>query len=138
MFELSPRLQEDCFVVGDLLLSRVLLMNDARYPWIILVPRICDVREIHDLHETDRQQLLKESCQVAELMEKHFAVDKMNIGVLGNIVAQLHMHHIGRRKDDPAWPGPVWGHSVAVPYDKQQAQNMIDKLRSILKLTPSD
>jgi len=101
-FNLHPRLQADAFLIGDLPLSRILLMNDSRYPWIILVPRINEVTEVHHLNEPDRQQLLTESCQVAEFIENNFSVDKMNVGVLGNIVPQLHMHHIGRRKTDPA------------------------------------
>ena len=81
---------------------------------------------------------MKESCMVAEFMENNFAIDKMNVGVLGNIVPQLHMHHIGRSQNDPAWPGPVWGHSEAVPYDKEQAQIMVDKFRKMMSTTPSE
>lgn len=132
MFELNPRLEADTFLIGDLPLSRLLLMNDSRYPWIILVPRINDITEIHHLNEVDRQQLMKESCLVAEFIENNFSIDKMNVGVLGNIVPQLHMHHIGRSEQDPAWPGPVWGHSSATPYTEEQAEKQIPIFRKIL------
>ncbi|NNJ90592.1 MAG: HIT domain-containing protein [Gammaproteobacteria bacterium] len=137
MFNLHPRLEADTFPIGDLPLSRLLLMNDSRYPWIILVPRIDSVNEMHHLNDADRQQLMKESCLVAEFIENNFSIDKMNVGVLGNIVAQLHMHHIGRSINDPAWPGPVWGHSAAVPYVEEQAQALIDKCRKTLESNPS-
>jgi diadenosine tetraphosphate (Ap4A) HIT family hydrolase len=106
-FTLHNKLEADTFLIGDLPLSRMLLMNDSRYPWVILVPRIDNMTEIHQLNESDRQQLMKESCQVAEFILENFPVSKMNVGVLGNIVPQLHMHHIGRSENDPAWPGPV-------------------------------
>lgn len=118
-FELDQRLQNDTVLVCDLLLSRVLLMKDSRYPWLILVPRRAGKSEIHQLDADDRRQLLEESCRVSELMLELFDIEKMNVAVLGNIVAQLHVHHIGRRPGDPAWPGPVWGHSAAVPYTEQ-------------------
>ena len=91
-------------------------MNDARYPWIILVPRRKDVREIHHLTVPDRHRLLDESCAVAQAMEVLFDPVKINIGALGNLVPQLHLHHVVRFLDDPAWPGPVWGHSPPKPY----------------------
>jgi diadenosine tetraphosphate (Ap4A) HIT family hydrolase len=131
MFVLNSRLEADTILIGDLPLSRMLLMNDSRYPWIILVPRINGVTEIHHLTETDRQQLMKESCLVAEFIEEHFDIDKMNVGVLGNIVPQLHMHHIGRSEDDPAWPGPVWGHSSAIAYSKQQVDSLLVLFRQM-------
>jgi len=133
-FSLHARLEADTFLIGDLPLSRVLLMNDSRYPWIVLVPRVDGTTEIHHLDENDRQQLMKESCLVAEFMEKNFAIDKMNVGVLGNIVPQLHMHHIGRRKNDPAWPGPVWGHSAAVPYSQEQVDSLLPLFRKLIEI----
>ena len=132
MFELHPRLEADTFLIGDLGLSRALLMNDSRYPWVILVPRIDDVTEIHQLEEADRIRLMEESCLVAQVLEDNFSIDKMNVGVLGNIVPQLHMHHIGRSKEDLAWPGPVWGHSPAVPYSEEQANKMVAELQALL------
>lgn len=132
MFELHSRLVADTFEIGDLPLSRALLLNDSRYPWVILVPRLNDVTEIHQLKETDRQQLMAESCRVSEFMVEHFSIQKMNVAVLGNIVPQLHMHHIGRNENDPAWPGPVWGHSDAVPYSQAELEKMIQQLKGLI------
>ena len=116
-FELHERLAADTFIVGDMQLSRLLLLNDSRYPWLILVPRIRGLCEIHHLERDERIMLLDESCLVAEFMENQFEPDKLNVGSLGNMVPQLHLHHIARFQTDPAWPGPVWGHSPAEPYD---------------------
>ena len=132
VFELHPQLAADTFEVGDLQLSRLLLLNDSRYPWLILVPRIPDLREIHHLERDERIMLLDESCRVAEFMEKQFEPDKLNVGALGNMVPQLHLHHVARYNDDPAWPGPVWGHSPAVPYEVEQAEEMLVLLRKEL------
>ena len=108
-FSLHPRLASDCHPLGDLPLSRVLLLDDSRYPWLILVPRRPDIREIYQLDAADRESLLEESCQVGEFMMRAFKGEKLNIGALGNLVPQLHLHHIVRNSTDPAWPGPVWG-----------------------------
>jgi diadenosine tetraphosphate (Ap4A) HIT family hydrolase len=127
-FSLDPRLAADCFFVSDLPLSRVLLMNDSRYPWLILVPRRSDAREIHHLATEDQSRLLSEISTVSYTLEKQFAPDKINVGALGNIVSQLHIHVIARHEGDPAWPGPVWGHSSAKPYVESVA---IELARSI-------
>ena len=129
MFELNPQLEADTFLIGDLPLSRMLLMNDCRYPWVILVPRVEGVTEIHQLSEPDQQQLLKESGQLSRFILENFPVSKMNVAVLGNIVPQLHMHHVGRHADDPAWPGPVWGHSPARAYADSEAEQVMAGLK---------
>ena len=129
-FDLHPRLAADTHAVGDLPLCRVLLLNDARYPWVVLVPRRPGIREIHELAPADRAQLLDESCRVAELLQRLFAPDKLNLGALGNLVPQLHLHHVARYRSDPAWPGPVWGHSPAVPYAPEAAAERIVRLRA--------
>lgn len=108
-FELHPRLAADTFVLGDFPLSRLLLMNDAQYPWCILVPRQAGLREIFELSEADQQQLLRESSTLGRAMMQAFAGDKLNIAALGNLVPQLHLHHIVRQAGDAAWPAPVWG-----------------------------
>ena len=131
-FELNARLKEDTFFVGDLPLSQILLMNDSRYPWVILVPRLADITEIHQLSAKDQQQLLHESSAISQFILENFAVTKMNVAVLGNVVSQLHLHHIGRNKDDPAWPGPVWGHSPAVPYKQADADKVIKLFKQLL------
>ena len=120
-FRLDPRLAEDTLPIVDLPLCRALLFNDRRYPWVILVPRRNDVREIHHLPTESRQQLLAESCRIAAALEQLFGPDKLNIAALGNIVPQLHLHHVARWRGDPAWPGPVWGHSPRQPYAAAEA-----------------
>lgn len=133
-FALHPRLAADCRPVGDLPLSRVLLLNDRRYPWVILVPRRVDVGEIYQLSSADRSRLLDESCRVGELLMQAFDGDKLNIGALGNLVPQLHLHHIVRYVDDPAWPGPVWGHSPAEPYPETELAERLRLVRLGLRL----
>lgn len=109
MFALDPRLEQDTLLLGDFSLSRLLLMNDARYPWFILVPRREDVTELFQLDVDDRQALWREATLLAEVLKDTFRADKMNVANLGNVVSQLHMHVIVRRRGDDAWPGPVWG-----------------------------
>ena len=117
-FELHTRLAADCIRVGRLPLSLLLLLNDARYPWFILVPQRSGIGEIFQLPESDQCQLWRESANLAHNLMQSFHADKINIGALGNLVPQLHIHHIARFTSDPAWPGPVWGHSAPVPYEK--------------------
>ncbi|MFT5604883.1 MAG: diadenosine tetraphosphate (Ap4A) HIT family hydrolase [Paracoccaceae bacterium] len=109
MFELDERLATDTCWLGDFPLCRALLMLDANYPWLILVPRRAGLKEIYSLSEQDQQQLMVESNAVAELMSEVFSADKMNTAALGNMVPQLHLHHIARFRHDAAWPKPVWG-----------------------------
>jgi diadenosine tetraphosphate (Ap4A) HIT family hydrolase len=119
-FTLDPRLERDTFFLGVFPLSLLLLMNDATYPWLILVPQRPAIREIYQLDPADRHQLLRESCQLAEVLAAHFHPDKQNIAALGNVVPQLHLHHVVRYCHDPAWPAPVWGKAPAVPYRPEQ------------------
>ena len=133
-FSLHPQLARDCHLVGDLPLSRVLLLDDCRYPWVILVPRRVGIREIHQLDPLDRGRLLDESCRLGEWLLETFGGDKLNIAALGNLVPQLHLHHVVRRHDDPAWPGPVWGHSAAQPYLADALQQRLGQLRSAFDL----
>lgn len=132
MFTLHPQLQQDSLTLGHFQLSRLLLSRDANYPWCILVPARTDVTEIHHLAIEDRQQLLVESCQLSEAMVDLFTPDKMNIAVLGNIVPQLHMHHVARYRNDPAWPGPIWGALPSQPYKdtdlNARAKQIVDAL----------
>ncbi len=130
-FSLDARLASDCLVIGDFPLTRMLLMNNASYPWVILVPRQHGMEEIFQLTEADQQQLLKEAAYVAEKLKDVFSADKMNVGALGNIVRQLHMHIVVRKEGDPAWPGPVWGHGEAVPYTDTQVQDIQKRLRTV-------
>ena len=132
-FALDPRLAADTFVVGETPLNQVLLMNDARYPWLILVPWRCALTEPFELSEADQAQLWRESMRLGEAMKAHFAADKLNIATLGNQVAQLHVHHIARFHVDDAWPGPVWGVGNAVPYGDAALKALINELRSLLQ-----
>jgi diadenosine tetraphosphate (Ap4A) HIT family hydrolase len=116
-FQLHPRLAADTSFVADWPLCRVLLMEDARYPWLVLVPRRAGLTEIADLHPEDRAALMDEMVRAGEAVQTLLPEAKLNIGALGNVVPQLHVHVIGRVAGDPAWPGPVWGHSPAQPYE---------------------
>jgi diadenosine tetraphosphate (Ap4A) HIT family hydrolase len=115
-FTLHPRLAADTLLLGHLPLCACLLMNDMHYPWLILVPQRENLREIFELSPADQQQLIRESSWVSERLSTHFKADKINIGALGNMVAQLHIHHIARYENDAAWPGPVWGKHPTQPY----------------------
>lgn len=132
MFELHPQLAKDCVVLGDLALSRVLLCKDSNYPWLILVPKREEVREIHDLIKADQLQLIEESSAVSVLLAEHFGADKMNVAALGNMVPQLHLHHVVRFTDDAAWPKPIWGVVDSRPYSDQNLQKTITVLQQKL------
>jgi diadenosine tetraphosphate (Ap4A) HIT family hydrolase len=124
MFQLHDRLTADTLLVGDFPLCLLLLSKDANYPWTILVPKREGIEEIYQLNNIDRQQLLHESCVLAEAMQTLFSPDKLNIATIGNKVPQLHMHHVARTTGDAAWPGPVWGAAPAASYSE-------DKIRAI-------
>ena len=132
MFALDSRLQQDCLLVGDFPLCRLLLMNDSNYPWFILVPRREEVSELFQLDADDQRQLWQETTLLAETLKDIFAADKMNVATLGNVVSQLHMHVIVRWREDASWPAPVWGRHPAQPYSEQQVGQVVDKLRSVL------
>ena len=134
MFELDPRLANDTLVVGELPLCRVLLMNDAQFPWLILVPRRGGIREIIELDEKDQQQLWAESAQVSQVLQSVFQPHKLNMAALGNVVSQLHVHHIARFEHDPLWPQPIWGKLPAQPYSQVQADELLARLRHALSL----
>lgn len=115
-FALDARLANDTLHVADLPLSQVRLMNDARFPWLILVPRRPDAVEVDDLAEPDQAQLWHEVRAAAATLRAAQPFDKLNLGALGNVVPQLHLHVVGRRRGDAAWPGPVWGCGEAQGY----------------------
>lgn len=132
MFTLDARLQQDTLPVGDFPLCRLLLMNDAHYPWFILVPRREAVSELFQLDGEEQQTLWRETTWLAEKLKDTFAADKMNVATLGNVVSQLHMHVIVRRRDDAAWPAPVWGKHGAQPYSAEQVAAIREKLQLVL------
>jgi diadenosine tetraphosphate (Ap4A) HIT family hydrolase len=132
MFVLDQRLHNDTILIGRFPLCQILLMNDKRYPWVILVPARNDIYEHYHLSEEDRSQLMKESTMVSEKMADYFSARSMNIAALGNVVPQLHQHHICRYTNDPAWPGPVWGHSPAIAYEAGELEVRVRELQNIL------
>ena len=132
MFELHSQLQADCIPVGDFPLCRLLLLNDRQYPWLVLVPRRAELREVFELAEADRAQFHRESDLLAQVLSETFKADKMNVAALGNMVPQLHVHHIVRYRQDPAWPAPVWGKLPAVPYAENELADMLQRVRGAL------
>jgi diadenosine tetraphosphate (Ap4A) HIT family hydrolase len=132
-FALDPRLENDTMMLGRMPLSRVLLMNDARYPWLILVPERPDAVEIIDLDEADRAQLMREIAAASESLKAAHGPDKLNIGALGNVVRQLHVHVVARFVSDEAGAAPVWGKGTAIPYPPHMAGVVIDRLAGELK-----
>ena len=132
MFELDPRLQQDTLPVGDFPLCRLLLMNDAQYPWFVLVPRREEIVEVFQLDVEDQRTFWQETTELAEILKDTFGADKMNVAALGNVVSQLHMHVIVRRHGDPAWPAPTWGKHPAQPYTAEQVAAIREKLRLVL------
>jgi diadenosine tetraphosphate (Ap4A) HIT family hydrolase len=127
-FEPDPRLVEDSYPVTELPLCQLRLMDDARFPWLVLIPRRRAASELFDLSETDQQQLWREAIRVGEALKTLAQGDKLNVASLGNVVAQLHVHVVVRRHDDAAWPAPVWGHGEAQPYDWDALAAMRDHL----------
>jgi len=117
VFNLHSRLEADTLFVADWALSRVLLMNDARFPWLVLVPRRADITELHDLAHAERMVLIEEVARATRGLKTISGASKINIGALGNLVPQLHLHVVGRSVSDAAWPGPVWGHGRSEPYE---------------------
>ncbi|RIZ71423.1 MAG: HIT domain-containing protein [Methylococcales bacterium] len=133
-FQLHERLQQDCILIGRFSLCQLLMMNDSQFPWFILVPERADIKEIYQLSVADRQLLSEESCFLAENMADLFKAHKMNMAAIGNMVPQLHIHHIVRYQTDKAWPAPVWGKFIAEAYTEQQIIELTDKVRTQLKM----
>ena len=131
---LDPRLQADTISIGSLQTSELLLMNDSRWYWVILVPQIEDAVEWHELHTDQRQDIDFEIANVAAVLKGLTACDKVNIASLGNVVQQLHIHLVARSKDDPNWPNPVWGFGEANPYDPDDADEIVLSFRQALDL----
>lgn len=127
-FQLDAHLAADTVLIADWSLSRVLLMNDARYPWIILVPRRAGLEEIFDLSDEERMALSMETAHAAKALKEITGAAKMNIGALGNVVRQFHMHVVARKQGDFSWPGPVWGKGEGVPYDPGARSNFVREL----------
>lgn len=134
-WSLHPQLEKDTINIGDLPLSRVLVINDANYPWLLLVPRRTGAIEIVDLDEVAQAQLMTEINRVARALQDLTKPDKLNIAALGNVVPQLHVHIIARRRNDAAWPRPVWGVVPALAHDPQEVETFIAALRQKIWLS---
>jgi diadenosine tetraphosphate (Ap4A) HIT family hydrolase len=128
-FTLDAQLARDTIFVGDLPLARVVLMNDANYPWLIAVPRRPGVIELIDLEEGDRQRLMNEIALLAQVLKDTTGCHRINVAAIGNIVPQLHVHVVARRHDDAVWPRPVWGALPARPYDQAERDKLISSIR---------
>ncbi|MET0047106.1 MAG: HIT family protein [Sedimenticola sp.] len=131
-FELHPRLAADTFMVRELALCQLRLMNDSRFTWMILVPRRQGVTEVHQLETADQQQLMTESSLVAGVLMAISGAEKINIGALGNLVPQLHWHVVARHSSDPCWPGPVWGCGSVTPYREEELETLLERLEEHL------
>ena len=132
MFALHERLLADTVAVTRLNLCAVLLMKDASFPWLILVPERPQIREIHQLSPADRSLLIEEVALVSGVLERLFRPDKINLGALGNLVPQLHVHLIARFTKDRAWPGPVWGSGAAQPYADAELQAVRERVKKAI------
>ncbi len=132
MFELDPQLEADTFPVGITSLNRIVLMNDSRFPWLILVPERPDIREPFELTDEDQRTLMQESMITGKSLKALFNAHKLNIAALGNQVSQLHIHHIARFRTDAAWPRPVWGVGAAEPYEAEALRERVALLREVL------
>jgi diadenosine tetraphosphate (Ap4A) HIT family hydrolase len=133
-WELHPQLTRDTINIGDLPLSRVLVIKDANYPWLLLVPRRLNVSEVTDLDEVEQAQLWTEIARAGRALKTITECDKLNIAALGNVVPQLHVHVIARRKGDAAWPKPVWGAVPPLAHDTIELEKFIQALRKKLWL----
>ena len=134
LFQLHPRLMEDCITIGRFDLCQLLMMNDSQYPWFILVPEKAAITEIYQLSKADQHTLTQESSYLAENLATLYNADKMNIAAIGNLVPQLHLHHVVRYQVDKTWPAPIWGKFAAVPYTQQQMTDNIDRVKKQLKI----
>ena len=135
-WSLHPQLERDTANIGDLPLSRVLVINDANYPWLLLVPRRDKAVEIADLNTIEQAQLMSEIAHTGRVLKAHTGCDKINVAALGNVVSQLHVHIIARSRGDAAWPRPVWNAVPPRDYDKAALDKLLAALRQRLTLTP--
>jgi len=135
-WSLHPQLDADAVTLGDLPLSRVLLVNDASYPWLLLVPRRANAREIIDLDATDQALLMREIAAASRALKAVTSCDKLNVAAIGNLVAQLHVHIVARRHADAAWPRPVWGAAPRIAYDAARLDLLIAAIRGAIWPAP--
>jgi diadenosine tetraphosphate (Ap4A) HIT family hydrolase len=134
-WSLHPQLARDTIVMGDLALSRLLVVNDANWPWLLLVPRRQGASEIIDLDEVERAQLMTEIARVARGLKEVTACDKLNVAALGNVVPQLHVHVIARRSGDAGWPKPIWGAAPPLPHDPRELDRFVTAIKRTVWVT---
>ena len=137
-FTLHPRLAADTIEIGDLPICKVLLMNDQQFPWFILVPRRASITELYQLESNDLLKTQEESLLISQLIMQYFNGEKLNTGAIGNLVPQLHLHHIVRFHSDPIWPKPVWGNIEALPYNAAQIKSLKNDLQHLIKAKNND
>ncbi len=133
-FQLHPQLEKDCVPIGKFDLCRLLLMNDSQFPWFILVPEVAEITEIYQLTTEQRKLLIEESSFLAKTLQATCQADKLNIAAIGNLVPQLHVHHIVRYRNDKAWPAPVWGKFPAIPYSSLALTETVTLITNALGL----
>lgn len=132
-FALHDTLEADTIFITDLAHSRVLLMNDSQYPWLVLVPRYQGLRDLHDLPSDKLAEVMEEVRNVSEVLVRDFNAFKINVAALGNMVPQLHIHVVARFEEDPAWPGPIWGVHPTTPYSKEESTNLRVSLEAAIR-----
>lgn len=132
-FVLDSQLANDSIFLGEMPLCRLLLINDKQFPWFVLVPRRVDTYEMYHLSLEDRAQMMIESCDLSAALADGFSATKMNVAALGNVVKQLHVHHIVRYESDIAWPAPVWGRQSLVPYQESEIEQIRAKVNALLE-----
>ena len=131
-FQLHPQLEADTHLICRTENCQILLMDDARFPWIVLVPEVADIRELYELKEQQQHQTYQSILRISKSLAEYSNADKMNVAALGNQVPQLHIHIIARYEADAAWPGPVWGAGQAEPYRPDQLQQKLSDLGATL------
>lgn len=132
MFAVDPRIENDSILITELDLCQVRLQNDQRYPWLVLLPKVAELTEAHELTETQQSLLMAESSKVAKALQQVTGCKKINIANLGNVVAQLHWHVVARFENDETWPGPIWGVGTPVPWQEQKRAEFIDSFLMVL------
>lgn len=133
-FHLHTQLQKDCIFIGKMTLCRLLLMNDNQFPWFILVPEVEGITEIYHLDKQQQSLLIEESSFFAERLHEIYKPDKLNIAAIGNLVPQLHVHHVVRYRTDKAWPAPIWGKFPVISYSEQKLAEVVNLITDELGL----
>jgi len=132
-FVLHPQLEKDSELVTELVLCSVRLINDINYPWLILVPKVDNISDVIDLSDVQQRMLWQESALVSRALKHLFTPDKLNVAALGNMVPQLHLHHIVRYKNDVSWPKPIWGQVPSKAYSDKQLSKQIELIKTEIK-----